>query len=79
MFRVMKNQPEKADTMKKSLLISGIAATFLGLTACIHVDEGDHSDLDEIAVNTETALRVCGGPGTIAKVDEDGFSCKDND
>ena len=62
--------------MKKTLLIGGLAATFLTLAGCIHVAEGDYSDQDEIAMNTETALRVCGGPGTVESVDEDGYTCK---
>lgn len=68
---------EEAD-MKKALSIGGIAITMLALTGCIHVDEGDWSDSEEIALNTETALRVCGGPGTVAEVNEDGFTCKDD-
>lgn len=66
--------------MKQSLIIGGGAVLLLTLAGCIHVDEGHHSDLDEIAANTETALRICGGPGTVAEVSEDGFECKeDND
>lgn len=63
--------------MKKALLISGAAVSFLALAGCVHVAEGYDNDLDEIAVNTETALRVCGGPGTVGEVTEDGYSCKD--
>jgi hypothetical protein len=66
----------KEADMKKALSIGGIAITMLALTGCIHVSDDGHSDLDEIAVNTETALRVCGGPGTVAEVTEDGFLCK---
>lgn len=64
--------------MKQSLLIGGSAALFLALAGCVHVAEGHHSDLDEIAVNTQTALDVCGGPGTVESVTDDGFECKDD-
>lgn len=59
----------------------GLAASALCLTAlagCVHVSDDGMSDLDEIAVITETALRVCGGPGTVAEVTDDGYSCKDD-
>lgn len=47
--------------------------SLLGLTGCIAVsDEGDSAS---IAANTEAALRVCGGPGTVKEVTEDGYSC----
>ena len=62
--------------MKKTLLIGGLAAAFLTVTACVHVSDDGYSDQDEIAMNTETALRVCGGPGTVESVDEDGYTCK---
>lgn len=62
--------------MKKTLLIGGMIATVLALGACVHVSDDGYSDQDEIAMNTETALRVCGGPGTVESVDEDGFTCK---
>ncbi|GAB5457438.1 MAG: hypothetical protein Hens3KO_04680 [Henriciella sp.] len=65
--------------MKQSLIIGGSAALLLTLAGCIHVAEGDYSDQDEIAANTEMALQVCGGPGTIAEVSEDGFECKEDD
>lgn len=64
--------------MKKTVLFGAMSVALLGLVGCIHVDEGDWSDSEEIARNTETALRVCGGPGTVEEVTEDGFSCKDN-
>ena len=61
--------------MKKSYLISGIAVSFLALAGCIHVSDGNYTDLDEIAANTETALRVCGGEGLVKEVTEDGYTC----
>ena len=61
--------------MKKALLIGAIAATSFTLAGCVHVSEGSYSDLDEIAVNTETALRVCGGEGQVKEVTEDGYTC----
>ncbi|MEM9937883.1 MAG: hypothetical protein AAFZ91_06145 [Pseudomonadota bacterium] len=61
----------------KSLALGAAAAATLMLTGCIHVDEGHRSDLDEIAINTETALRVC-GDGNVKMVDEDGFECRDD-
>lgn len=64
--------------MKKTVLFGAMSVALLGLVGCIHVDEGDWSDAEEIARNTDTALRVCGGPGTVAEVTEDGFSCKDD-
>ncbi|MDJ0921215.1 MAG: hypothetical protein QNI84_08800 [Henriciella sp.] len=63
---------------KKSLPIGAAAAAMLALTGCIHVDEAHHSNLDEIAINTETALRIC-GEGFVKQVDDDGFECKDDD
>jgi len=62
--------------MKNTVLFSAVSVVLLGLTACVHVDEGDWSDSEEIARNTETALRVCGGPGTVEKVTENGYTCK---
>ena len=54
-----------------------MSIALIGLAGCIHDDEGDWSDSEEIALNTETALRVCGGPGTVAEVTENGYSCKE--
>ncbi|GAB5454896.1 MAG: hypothetical protein Hens2KO_11250 [Henriciella sp.] len=62
--------------MKNTVLLGALSVALLGLVGCIHVDEGDWSDSEEIALNTETALRVCGGPGTVEKVTEDGYTCK---
>lgn len=62
--------------MKKTVLFGALSVALLGLVGCIHVDEGDWSDSEEIARNTETALRVCGGPGTVEKVTENGYTCK---
>lgn len=62
--------------MKNTVLFGALSVALLGLVGCIHVDEGDWSDSEEIARNTETALRVCGGPGTVEKVSESGYSCK---
>jgi hypothetical protein len=62
--------------MKNTVLFGAVSAVLLGLAGCIHVDEGDWSDSEEIARNTETALAVCGGPGTVEKVTEDGYTCK---
>ncbi len=65
--------------MKKALLIGASAVTLIALAGCVHVAESSHSDLDEIAVNTETALRVCGGEGKVEEVTEDGYSCHNHD
>ena len=62
--------------MKSTVLIGALSVSLLGLAGCIHVDEGDWSDSEDIARNTETALRVCGGPGTVEKVTENGYTCK---
>jgi len=64
--------------MTKTLLLGGMAVSALALAGCIHVDDDGYSSVDEIAYNTETALRVCGGPGTVAEVTDDGFECKDD-
>lgn len=64
--------------MKNTVLFGAISVVFLGLAGCVHVDEGDWSDSEEIARNTETALRVCGGPGTVEKVTENGYTCKND-
>ncbi len=77
MFRG-ESRKDKRLKMTKSLLIGGVAASMLALSGCIHVDDDGYSDVDEIAYNTETALRVCGGPGTVAEVTDDGFQCKEN-
>ena len=63
--------------MKKTVLFGAMSVALLGFVGCVHVDEGDWSDAEEIERNTDTALRVCGGPGTVAEVSDDGFSCKD--
>ena len=62
--------------MKKTIMFGAMSVALIGLVGCIHVDEGDWSDSDQITLNTETALRVCGGPGTVEKVTEDGYTCK---
>ena len=62
--------------MKNTVLFGAMSVALLGLVGCIHVDEGDWSESEEIALNTETALRVCGGPRTVEKVTEDGYTCK---
>lgn len=65
--------------MKHLIMIGVASAALIGLSGCIHVDQDDWSDSEMIAVNTETALRVCGGPGTVEKVTENGYTCKDDD
>lgn len=62
--------------MTRTLIAGAASALVLTLGACVHVDEGDWSDSEEISRNTETALRVCGGPGTVEEVTDDGYSCK---
>lgn len=64
--------------MTKKVLLGAMSVALIGLAGCIHVDEGDWSDSEEIALNTETALRVCGGPGTVAEVAEYGYTCKED-
>lgn len=61
--------------MKKALLIGAIAISSISLAGCIHVDDNGYSNVDEIALNTETALRVCGGEGQVKEVTDDGYSC----
>lgn len=65
--------------MTKIRLAGAASLLCLGIGACVHVDEGDWSDAEDISRNTETALRVCGGPGTVAEVSDDGFTCKTPD
>lgn len=62
--------------MKNTILFGALSAAFVGLVGCVHVAEGDWSDSEAIARNTETALRVCGGPGTVEKVNDQGYLCK---
>ena len=45
--------------MTKKVLLGAMSVALIGLAGCIHVDEGDWSDSEEIALNTETALRGC--------------------
>lgn len=61
---------------RTSIAVIGLGALFL--TGCIHVTEDSYSDADMIARNTESAIRVC-GEGNVQKVDEDGYSCKQDD
>ncbi|MEM1391222.1 MAG: hypothetical protein AAGG45_10370 [Pseudomonadota bacterium] len=63
--------------MKLKLGFAAAALSVVALAGCVHVSDDGLSDLEEISVNTETALRVCGGPGTVAEVNDDGFTCKD--
>lgn len=60
--------------MKKTVFAL-TAVTLLALTGCIAVDADEHS-VDAVAINTETALRVCGGPGMVKEVTDDGYTCK---
>lgn len=63
--------------MKTQLAIGAAALAMTVLTGCVHVSDDGHSDLEEISINTETALRVCGGPGTVKEVTDEGFTCHD--
>lgn len=52
------------------------AVALIGVTGCVHVsDSSDYSDQDEIQMNMERALDVC-GEGNVSEVSEDGFTCK---
>ena len=64
--------------MKTTTSIAAIGLGTLFLTGCIHVTEDSYSDADMISRNTEAAIRVC-GEGHVQKVDEDGYSCKEDD
>ena len=64
--------------MKMKLAIAAAALSLTTLAGCIHVSDDGISNLDEIAINTETALRVCGGEGKVAEVTDEGFECKDD-
>ena len=63
--------------MKSTLFVAALVAS-VPLAGCIYVDDG-REHIDDIAVNTETALRVCGGEGWVKEVTEDGFTCKEDD
>lgn len=62
---------------RKILALSALGAVALiGVTGCVHVsDSSGYSDQDEIQMNMERALDVC-GDGNVAEVSEEGFSCK---
>lgn len=60
-------------TAPAAIAIIGLAGL---LGACIHVDDDGYSDTEEVAVNTERALDVCGA-GNVAEVTDEGFVCKD--
>lgn len=53
--------------------LTAIAA--MSLAACVHIDDDSTSDQDEIRMNTERAVEVC-GEGKVAEVSEEGFTCK---
>jgi len=63
--------------MKTQLALGAAALAMTALTGCVHVSDDGYSDQEEISINTETALRVCGGPGTVKEVTEEGFTCQD--
>ena len=58
--------------MKVSMIAGALLA--LSLTGCIAVS-GVHDD-DAVRVNTDLAVRVCGGEQNVKEVTEDGYSCK---
>lgn len=64
--------------MKATATFAGLSLSALMLTGCIVVDDDGHSGRDSIARNTDAAIRVC-GEGNVQKVDEDGYSCKEDD
>ncbi len=59
------------------LALSALSAVALiGVSGCVHVsDSSGFSDQDEIQMNMERALDIC-GEGNVAEVSEDGFTCK---
>ena len=64
----------------KSTLFAAAMLAVMPLTGCVIVDDDhDYDDLDAIAINTDTALRVCGGEGRVKEVTDDGFKCMDDD
>lgn len=62
----------------KMILMTAAGAAMLALSGCIVVDSDEH-EMTAIAANTETALRVCGGPGYVKEVSDDGFECMEAD
>ena len=63
--------------MKKTVFAL-TTVTLLTLAGCVAIDADEHA-VDAIALNTETALRVCGGVGSVKEVTDDGYSCKKAD
>lgn len=61
--------------MKKTVFALA-TVTMLTLAGCVAIDADEHS-VDAVAINTETALRVCGGEGMVKEVTDDGFTCKE--
>lgn len=59
------------------LALSALSAVALiGVSGCVHVsDSSGFSDQDEIQMNMERALDIC-GEGNVAEVSEGGFTCK---
>lgn len=51
------------------------SAAMIGLGACVHIDDDGNYYDDELALNTERAVEVC-GEGRVAEVHDDGFTCK---
>lgn len=63
--------------MKKTIFLLS-ATAMLALTGCIAVDANEHA-VDSVTMNTETALRVCGGPGMVKEVTDEGYTCHSPD
>ena len=57
----------------KILTIAG-ALLAVSLTGCIAVS--DVHDDDAVRVNTDLAVRVCGGEANVREVTADGYRCK---
>ena len=59
--------------MKYSVIAGGLLAA--SLTGCIAVS-GVHDEVDAVAINTEVAVRVCGGEANVKEVTDDGYKCR---
>ena len=62
--------------MKNSMILAGIVLA-VSLTGCVAVS-GVHDD-DAVRVNTDLAIRVCGGEQNVKEVNDEGYVCKTDD
>lgn len=58
--------------MKRMMIAGALLAA--SLTGCIAVS--DVSDSDAVRVNTDLAVRVCGGENNVKEVTDQGYTCR---